>query len=104
MVQLDQRLFVNLEEKGFENVYWVAKDVCDLRDKNQVQQYFEQAKPDYVFLAAAKVGGIMGNKLYPAEFIYDNLMIQTNVIDASYRSGVRKLIIPRIILHLSKTS
>ena len=53
----------NLEEKGFENVYWVARDVCDLRDKNQVQQYFEQAKPDYVFLAAAKVGGIMGNKL-----------------------------------------
>ena len=82
----------NLEEKGFENVYWVAKDVCDLRDKNQVQQYFEQAKPDYVFLAAAKVGGIMGNKMYPAEFIYDNLMIQTNVIDASYRSGVRKLL------------
>ena len=82
----------NLEEKGFENVYWVARDVCDLRDKNQVQQYFEQAKPDYVFLAAAKVGGIMGNKMYPAEFIYDNLMIQTNVIDASYRSGVRKLL------------
>jgi len=82
----------NLEEKGFENVYWVAKDVCDLRDKNQVQQYFDQAKPDYVFLAAAKVGGIMGNKLYPADFIYDNLMIQSNVIDAAYRSGVKKLL------------
>ena len=82
----------NLESKNYENVYWIGREVCDLRDRSQVDHYFEQSKPEYVFLAAAKVGGIHANNEYPAEFIHDNLMIQTNVIDAAYRNGVKKLV------------
>ena len=82
----------NLEKKNYNNIYWISKDNCDLRNKARVDAYFEQAKPDYVFLAAAKVGGILANRDHPAEFIYDNLMIQTNIIDAAYRNGVKKLV------------
>ena len=82
----------NLEKKSYKDVYWVRKENCDLRDKLKVDAYFEQAKPEYVFLAAAKVGGIGANSKYPAEFIYDNLMIQSNIIDAAYRNGVKKLL------------
>ena len=82
----------NLEDKNYENVYWIGRETCDLRDRSQVDYYFEQSKPEYVFLAAAKVGGIHANNKYPAEFIHDNLMIQTNVIDAAYRNGVKKLV------------
>tara|TARA_B100001287_G_scaffold257655_1_gene243463 strand:- start:401 stop:1336 length:936 start_codon:yes stop_codon:yes gene_type:complete len=82
----------NLEKKSYKDVYWVRKENCDLRDKAKVDAYFEQAKPDYVFLAAAKVGGILANRDHPADFIYDNLMIQTNVIDAAYRNGAKKLL------------
>ena len=82
----------NLEKKHYKNIYWVGRENCDLRDKTKVDAYFKQAKPEYVFLAAAKVGGILANRDYPAEFIYDNLMIQTNIIDAAYRNGVKKLL------------
>ena len=82
----------NLEKKNYKNINWISKDNCDLRNKARVDAYFEQAKPDYVFLAAAKVGGILANRDHPAEFIYDNLMIQTNIIDAAYRNGVKKLL------------
>ena len=82
----------NLEKKNYNNIYSISKDNCDLRNKARVDAYFEQAKPDYVFLAAAKVGGILANRDHPAEFIYDNLMIQTNIIDAAYRNGVKKLL------------
>ena len=82
----------NLEKKNYNNINWISKDNCDLRNKARVDAYFEQAKPEYVFLAAAKVGGILANRDYPAEFIYDNLMIQTNIIDAAYRNGVKKLV------------
>ena len=82
----------SLKDKHYENVYWVGREICDLRDRSQVDHYFEQSKPEYVFLAAAKVGGIHANNKYPAEFIHDNLMIQTNVIDAAYRNGVKKLV------------
>jgi len=82
----------NLKSKHYENIYWVRRQNCDLTNKIQVDTYFEQAKPEYVFLAAAKVGGIGGNSTYPAEFIYENLMIQTNIIDAAYRNGVKKLV------------
>ena len=82
----------NLEKKHYKNIYWVRRENCDLRDKAKVDAYFEQAKPEYVFLAAAKVGGILANRDHPAEFIYDNLMIQTNIIDAAYRNGVKKLV------------
>ena len=82
----------NLEAKHYQNIYWVRRQNCDLTNKVQVDAYFEQSKPEYVFLAAAKVGGIHANSTYPAEFIYDNLMIQSNVIDAAYKNGVKKLI------------
>ena len=82
----------NLEKKHYKNVYSISRENCDLRNKERVDAYFEQAKPEYVFLAAAKVGGILANRDHPAEFIYDNLMIQTNIIDAAYRNGVKKLV------------
>jgi len=82
----------NLKSKHYENIYWVRRSNCDLTNKIQVDAYFEQSKPEYVILAAAKVGGIGGNSTYPAEFIYENLMIQTNIIDAAYRNGVKKLL------------
>ena len=82
----------NLKSKHYENIYWVRRSNCDQTNKVQVDAYFEQSKPEYVFLAAAKVGGIGGNSTYPAEFIYENLMIQTNIIDAAYRNGVKKLL------------
>ena len=81
-----------LESKNFNNIYWVRRKNCELRSKVQVESYFEQSKPEYVFIAAAKVGGIHANSTYPAEFIYDNLMIQCNLIDAAYRYGVKKLV------------
>ena len=83
----------NLEKKNYDKIYWVRKKNCDLRNRVQVDQYFSTSKPEYVFLAAAKVGGIHANKTYPAEFIYDNLMIQNNVIDAAYKNGVKKLVV-----------
>ncbi len=82
----------NLEKKHYKNIDWIGKENCDLRDKTKVDAYFQIAKPEYVFIAAAKVGGILANRDYPAEFIYDNLMIQTNIIDAAYRNGVKKLV------------
>ncbi len=82
----------NLESKNYSQIYWVRRQNCDLRNRVQVEAYFQQSQPEYVFLAAAKVGGIGANAEYPAEFIYDNLMIQTNVIDAAYRHGVKKLV------------
>ena len=82
----------NLEAKHYNNIFWVRRKNCDLRDRSQVDAYFEQAKPEYVIIAAAKVGGIHANSTYPAEFIYDNLMLQTNIIDAAYKNGVKKLI------------
>ena len=82
----------NLEKKHYKNIYWIRRKNCDLRDRSQVDAYFKQSQPEYVIIAAAKVGGIHANSTYPAEFIYDNLMIQTNIIDAAYKNGVKKLI------------
>ena len=90
----------NLEKKNYNNIYWISRDNCDLRNKARVDAYFEQAKPEYVFLAAAKVGGILANRDYPADFIYDNLMIQTNIIDAAYRNGVKKLVFLLSLIHI----
>ena len=82
----------NLQSKGYKNLITANKDDYDLRHTSTVNNLFSDAKPDYVFLAAAKVGGILANRDHPADFIYDNLMIQTNVIDAAYRNGVKKLL------------
>ena len=83
----------NLKAKNYNQIYWVRRKNCDLRNRVHVDQYFEQSKPEYVIIAAAKVGGIHANATYPAEFIYDNLMIQNNLIDAAYKNGVKKLMV-----------
>ncbi len=81
-----------LEKEGYKNLIVHTSKELDLRDKQQVDSFFELEKPEFVFLAAAKVGGIVANNEFPADFIRDNLMIQTNVIDASYRNQVEKLL------------
>ena len=81
-----------LKEKGHNNILSSPSSHWDLRKQYDVDRFFEFNKPEYVFLAAAKVGGIGANSEQPAEFIYDNLMIQTNIIDAAYRHGVKKLV------------
>ena len=81
-----------LHKKGFDNILSTPHSNWDLRNQEDVNRFFRINKPDYVFLAAAKVGGIGANSEQPADFIYDNLMIQTNIIDAAYRNGVKKLL------------
>jgi GDP-L-fucose synthase len=81
-----------LEKEGFSNIVARTSNELDLRDQKAVTDFFEREKPDYVFLAAAKVGGIHANNTYRAEFLYDNLMIQSNVIHSSYKNGVNKLL------------
>ena len=80
-----------LKSLGYTNLIQRGREDLDLRDRPQVDRFFADERPQYVFLAAAHVGGILANQTYPAEFIFDNLAIQLNVIDASFRSGVRKL-------------
>jgi len=82
----------NLESKGYTNLIKGTRDNVDFTNQNEVERYFCSEEPEYVFLAAAKAGGIMANKTYPANFIYDNLMIQSNVINASYNFGIKKLL------------
>jgi GDP-L-fucose synthase len=81
-----------LRAAGFDNLVLRTSRELDLRDQAAVRQFFADERPDYVFLAAARVGGIVANNGYPAEFIYDNLMIQTNVIHSAWQSGVQKLL------------
>jgi GDP-L-fucose synthase len=80
-----------LQKEGFTNIITRVSAELDLRNQNDVAQFFEQEKPDYVFLAAAKVGGIIANNTYRADFLYENLQIQNNVIHSSYLNGVKKL-------------
>lgn len=82
----------NLLSKGYNNIITADKKNLDLTDQSQVNLFFIENKPEYVFLAAAKVGGIVANRDYPGDFIRDNLLIQTNVIDSSYKYGVKKLV------------
>ena len=82
----------HLEAEGFTNIITADRKQCDLTVLNDVKKLFQFEKPEYVFLAAAKVGGIGGNSDYPAEFIYENLMIQSNVIHSSYLFDVKKLL------------
>ncbi|WP_320048144.1 GDP-L-fucose synthase [uncultured Ilyobacter sp.] len=82
----------NLEERGYSNIIYRDFEELDLRRQGQVEKFFEEEKPDYVYLAAAKVGGIHANNTYPAEFIYDNLMIEANIIHSAYKTGVKKLL------------
>jgi GDP-L-fucose synthase len=82
----------NLTQRGFTNIIGRTREELDLLDQAKVNAFFEREKPEYVLLAAAKVGGIYANNTYPAEFIYENLVPQANVIHASYVSGVKKLL------------
>ncbi len=80
-----------LKEEGFHNLILRTSKQLDLRSQTEVQEFFRKEQPDYVFLAAAKVGGILANNTYRAEFLYDNIMIQSNVIQAAHQYGVQKL-------------
>jgi GDP-L-fucose synthase len=82
----------HLQQKGFENIIIRSRSELDLCDQKAVQKFFKEVKPEEVYLAAAKVGGVHANSTYPAEFIYENLMIQTNVIHQAFLSGVKKLL------------
>jgi len=82
----------NLESRGYMNIIGRTSSELDLRKQADVENFFETEMPDYVILAAAKVGGIHANSTYPAEFIYDNLMIEANIIHAAHRYGVKKLL------------
>lgn len=105
MIKKDAKIFIaghrglvgsailsNLKHKGYTNFVLKTHKELDLLQQSAVNLFFEKEKPEYVFLAAAKVGGIVANNVYRAEFIYENLMIQNNVIHASYVNGVKKLL------------
>ena len=88
----------NLESKGFTNIITMDRIKLDLTKLHDVQMFFAVEQPEYVFLAAAKVGGIGANAEYPADFIYENLMIQSNVISMAAENGVKKLL---FLVHLA---
>lgn len=85
-------LIRNLQEQGYTSLLTKTREEVDLLDQKAVARFFEQEKPDYVFLAAAKVGGIGANSTYPAEFIYENLLIELNVIHQAYIHKIKKLL------------
>lgn len=81
-----------LQSNGFDNLILRTSAELDLRNQAAVEAFFQQEKPEYVFLSAAKVGGIHANNVYRAEFLYDNLMIESNIIHSAYKTGVKKLL------------
>lgn len=81
-----------LQKNQFNNIVTRTSAELDLRNQKAVNDFFDQEKPEYVFLAAAKVGGILANNTYRAEFLYDNLILEANVIHAAHITGVRKLL------------
>jgi len=81
-----------LKKEGFTNLIFRSSGELDLRRQQEVNEFFEREQPDYVFLAAAKVGGIVANNTYRADFLYDNLMIETNIVHAAFVHQVRKLL------------
>ena len=85
-------IFRLLKSEGFNNIIVKSSSELDLRNQLDVKHFFEKEKPEYVFLAAAKVGGILANNTYKADFLYDNMMIQNNVIHQSFKNGVKKLL------------
>lgn len=82
----------NLESKGYTNIMKGTRHIVDFTDQKETDRFFQLAKPEYVFVAAAKVGGILGNKNHKAEMIYQNLMIQNNIVHSSFVHGVQKLL------------
>ena len=105
MTQKDIKIFVaghlgmvgsaivrTLKENGFHNLILKTREELNLTNQSDVYQFFMSEKPDQVYLAAAKVGGIHANQHYPAEFIYENLMVETNIIHGAYQAGVHRLL------------
>jgi len=84
-------IYRKLQKEGYTNIITRSSSELDLRIQSDVAEFFEQEKPEYVFLAAAKVGGIVANNTYRADFLYENLQIQNNIIHSSYLNGVKKL-------------
>lgn len=82
----------NLQKRGFNNIVVKTSSELDLRNQSAVESFFTAEKPEFVFLGAAKVGGIVANNVYRGEFIYENLMIQNNVVHAAWKNGVKKLL------------
>lgn len=82
----------NLENKGYNNIIKGTRQVVDFTDQKETENFFNDKKPEYVFVAAAKVGGIMASNKYKADFLTENIRIQTNIIDSAYRSNVEKLL------------
>ncbi len=85
-------IFRKLQKEGYKNLIVKTHKELDLTNQATVNKFFETEKPEYVFLAAARVGGIVANNTYPAEFIYTNLMIGTNIVNSAYKNGVKKLL------------
>ena len=81
-----------LREEGYSNLVTRTSRELDLREQGAVREFFERERPEYVFLAAAKVGGILANDTWPADFLYQNLMIEANVIESARLSGAKKLL------------
>ena len=81
-----------LQNEGFQNIITASSKECDLKNQSEAFDFMASHKPEFVFVAAAKVGGILANNTYRAEFLYDNLMIESNVIHASYLNKVEKLL------------
>ena len=81
-----------LKEKGYQNIITVNKKLLDLTDQKKVNNFFKKTKPEFIFMAAAKVGGIFSNDNYKADFIYENLYIQSNIISAAFANGIKNLI------------
>ena len=86
----------NLKENGYTNIVTKTRQKLDLLNQKDVLDFFEDQKPEYVFDAAARVGGIYANDTFSGDFIYENIQIQTNLINSSYRSGVKKFLFLRI--------
>lgn len=84
-------IYRKLQKEGYNNIITRSSNELDLRIQSDVEEFFEYEKPEYVFLAAAKVGGIVANNTYRADFLYENLQIQNNIIHSSYLNGVKKL-------------
>ena len=82
----------NLESKGYNNLVTRSSKELDLRNQQAVFDFFEKERPEFVFLAAAKVGGIVANNTFRADFLYENLLIEANIIHASYKNDVEKLL------------
>ena len=85
-------IYRNLQNKGYYNFLFRSIDELDLTRQAEVDDLFDKEKPDYVIIAAAKVGGIVANNVYRAQFIYENMMIQNNIIHAAYKHNIKKLL------------